>query len=118
MTTHTVLIVEDDADASALMKEVLEDEGFFVVCATDGRQALGAMAGLEHVCLILLDLFMPGMNGWDFLTSVRASPGGDAVPVVVVTSRPEQAPADANRVLAKPLSFGALISTVSAYCAR
>ena len=118
MPDHTVLIVEDDPDASAMMKEVLQDEGFAVVCASDGRQALRALAGIEHVCVVLLDLFMPGMNGWDFFAAFRARPAGASVPVVVVTSAPERAPAGADSVLPKPVSLGALISTAARYCPR
>jgi CheY-like chemotaxis protein len=115
---HTVLIVEDDADASATMREVLEDEGFAVVCASDGRQALGVLGAIEHVCVVLLDLFMPGMNGWDFLAAFRARADGASVPVVVVTSAPDRAPAGVDGVLPKPVSLGALISTADRYCPR
>ncbi len=94
---HTVLIVEDDTDASGIMKDALEVEGYSVVCAADGRQALGVVDSIDHLCLVLLDLFMPGMNGWDFLTAFRARPDGAAVPVFVVTSAPESRPRRGQR---------------------
>jgi CheY-like chemotaxis protein len=115
---HTVLLVEDEEELRELMREALEEEGYAVVTAREGREALEAMAHIDHVCLVLLDLLMPGMNGWDFLDEVKARPELASVPVVVQTSAPSRAPQGVARVLQKPLQLDRLLSVVHDYCAQ
>jgi CheY-like chemotaxis protein len=114
---HTVLVVEDEAPLRELMREALELSGYQVVAAGNGREALDALAKVEHVCLVLLDLLMPVMNGWEFLTELQSRPAFAAVPIVVHTSEPGQAPA-ATRVLQKPIKLDRLLSVVGEYCER
>jgi CheY-like chemotaxis protein len=114
---HTVLLVEDEVELRELMKEALELSGYVVVAAADGQAALDAIARIDHICLVLLDLLMPGMNGWDFFEKMRARPELASVPVVVQTSAPTQAPAGATRVLRKPVQLDRLLSVVKEYCA-
>ncbi len=81
-----VLVVDDDADARARLRSVLERQGWSVAEAADGREAL------EHVAravprIILLDLTMPVMDGFTFLHELRARPGGADIPVVVLSAR-------------------------------
>lgn len=114
---HTVLIVEDDESLRELMCEALELSGYDVVAAGNGREALAAMARIDHVCLVLLDLLMPVMNGWEFLDEVQTRPALAAVPVVVHTSEPAQAPSG-TRVLQKPTKLERLLSVVHEYCAQ
>lgn len=75
-----------------------------------------ALARIEHLCLVLLDLLMPGMNGWDFFDEMRARPELAAVPVVVHSSVPQRAPVGVTRVLQKPLDFDRLLSVVQEFC--
>ena len=114
---HTVLLVEDDAPLRELMREALELSGYNVVAADNGRDALAAMARIEHVCLIILDLLMPVMNGWEFFSEIQSRPALAEVPVVVHTSEPSQAPAGA-RVLQKPIKLERLLSVVQEFCAQ
>lgn len=88
-----------------------------MVVAEEGRQALAQLSSIEHLCLILIDLLMPGMNGWDLFQEIRRRPGLEGVPVVVYSSVSSRAPKGATRVLQKPLTFGELLSTVREYCA-
>jgi CheY-like chemotaxis protein len=88
----TVLVVEDDDNARDLMQRTLEGEGWRVVVARDGREAL-ARVDAEEPALILLDLMMPGMNGFEFLATVRTPPRSSTVPVVVVSAK-ELTPAE------------------------
>src|ERR1700734_117454 len=106
--THTVLVVEDEKELREMMREVLELNGYDVVTAVEGQAALEAIARIEHLCLVLLDLLMPGMNGWDFLKEMRARPELADVPVVVHSSVPSRAPAGVTRVLQKPLGLDQL----------
>ena len=114
---HTVLVVEDEADLREMMREALELNGYEVVTAKEGQEALEAIAQIEHLCLVLLDLLMPGMNGWDFFDKMRARPELAGVPVVVHSSVPSRAPAGVTRVLQKPLEFDRLLSVVREFCA-
>jgi CheY-like chemotaxis protein len=115
---HTVLLVEDEDDLRESMREALELNGYAVVAAHDGQEALDELDHIEGVCLVLLDLLMPRMNGWDFFAKMRARPEFAGVPVVVHTSAPSRAPQGVSRVLQKPLKLDRLLSVVREYCAK
>jgi CheY-like chemotaxis protein len=114
---HTVLVVEDETELREMLRDLLQLEGFDVVVASDGGEALSLLPQIEHVCLVLLDLLMPGMNGWDFFAALKTSPTYAATPIVVTTSVPRRAPAGANAVISKPLDVERVLSTVQKYCA-
>ena len=115
---HTVLVVEDEEDLREMLREALELNGYAVVTAVEGQDALDAVARIESLCLVLLDLLMPGMNGWDFFEKLRERPGYADVPVVVHSSAPSRAPAGVTRVIKKPLEIERLLSIVREYCAQ
>ncbi len=84
--SHPVLVVEDDADTREMLRRFLEKEGWKVSEAENGKIALDGMA--ENLPqLILLDLIMPEMDGFEFLTELRKRPDWRAVPIVVVTAK-------------------------------
>lgn len=104
---HGVLVVEDDPDLLALVEMILCDAGYAVRTASDGRMALDRIAE-RMPALILLDMRMPGMNGWEFAREFRARHGRGA-PIVVVTAA-ENARARAEEIaadgwLAKPFDL-------------
>lgn len=115
--THTLLIVEDEEDLREMLQDALERRGFHVVTAANGKEALEALPQIEHVCLVLLDLFMPEMNGWDFFDALKAQKEFEKIPVIITTSAPNRAPVGATRVLQKPLSLDRIVSTVQEFCA-
>ncbi len=115
---HTILVVEDERELREIMQEALEFSGYNVVTAVEGQAALDAIARIEHVCLVLLDLLMPGMNGWDFYKQMRTRPELDEVPVVVHSSAAAAAPVGVNRVLTKPLDLARLLDLVRQYCEK
>jgi PAS domain S-box-containing protein len=80
-----VLIVDDDPDARARLATMLSRDGWTIAEAGNGRQAL-VQVEERMPSLILLDLMMPIMNGFEFLATLRARPGGAQVPVVVLTA--------------------------------
>ena len=91
-----VLVVEDDADTRELLRRLLEREGFAVVEAETGRVALDRVRE-QPPGLILLDLMMPEMDGFEFLAELRRQTGGRGIPVVVVTAK-DLTPADHERL--------------------
>ncbi|MEI9949038.1 MAG: response regulator [Pseudomonadota bacterium] len=114
--THTVLIVEDEEDLRELMRDALQMRGYSVVTAEEGTDALRKIDDIGPPCVILLDLLMPGMNGWDFFEKVRQRPELASVPVIIHSSASSRAPVGVTRVLQKPLAFERLVSIVSEYC--
>jgi CheY-like chemotaxis protein len=115
--THTVLLVEDEEELRDTMREALELNGYVVVAACDGQEALEELDRIEHVCLVLLDLVMPRMNGWDFFAKMRERDALTDVPVIVHSSAPKRAPEGVTRVLAKPLALEKLLGVVREFCA-
>jgi CheY-like chemotaxis protein len=80
-----VLVVEDDEEARAIVCHALEKEGLAVLQAENGAVALEHIARREP-CLILLDLMMPVMDGFQFIAELRQNPAWGRIPVVVMTA--------------------------------
>jgi CheY-like chemotaxis protein len=110
-----VLVVEDDADLVSLMELVLSDAGYRVRTAPEGGAALARIAE-EMPGLILLDMRMPGMNGWEFAREFRAR-HGRAAPIVVVTAaenaRARAAEVGADGWLSKPFEIDDVLRMVA-----
>ena len=85
MHRHRVLVVEDDPDAREPVAAVLAEEGFEIAVATDGSEALAALGGGLRPCVVLLDLRMPGMDGFEFRAEQMRDPALAKVPVVVLS---------------------------------
>jgi len=85
-TQKTVLIVEDDPDSREMFLELLRGGGYAVVAADNGREAMGFLAVNPPPDAILLDMFMPRMDGWQFRRAQEADPKLAAVPVIVVSA--------------------------------
>ena len=83
---RSVLIIEDDDDIRDGLRQLLEAEGYIVDAAQDGREGLALAAQSSPPRVILLDLMMPTMNGWEFLEARRKDPRLAKVPVVVVSA--------------------------------
>ena len=118
-----VLVVEDDDCLRDTLQEILQLEGFGVQVAGHGQEALALLdrqPGLPQ--LILLDLMMPVMNGWEFLDVLKQAPGSvrAAIPVIVVSAAlplaDEAHRLHGCRVLKKPLEIEQLIDIVRAHC--
>jgi CheY-like chemotaxis protein len=114
--THTVLVVEDEEELREFMRDALELDGYAVVTAEDGQDALDKIGGIDHLCLVILDLLMPVMSGWDFVDKMRARVELASVPVVVHSSAPGPMPTGVTRILQKPIPFERLLSVVREYC--
>jgi len=117
---HAILVVEDDADIRGALAAVLETSGYRVVEAENGKDALAHLRDpAVDVCLILLDLFMPVMNGWAFRAEQLRDPALATVPVVVVTAdatAPSRGDLGATEYLTKPVDFDRLLAVVAEHC--
>ena len=115
-----VLIVEDDADMGQSLADVLEEGGFHTAVAQNGLQALEQLHAGMRPDLILLDMTMPVMNGWEFRREQRAIPEFARVPVVVLTAdgepRRKAVSIDAQGCLAKPVSIDDLLREIERVC--
>lgn len=116
-----ILVVEDDESIRGLVSEVLRDDGYQVREARNGLEALTQISnGLPD--LIVLDLMMPVMDGWQFVEQCRHRPGCADVPIVV-TSASHDLPNTAERLralgvrtcLAKPFDVDGLLALVERY---
>ena len=114
--SHTVLVVEDEVELCEIMCKALELSGYAVVAAKDGKDALNKVSGIDSLSLVILDLLMPEMNGWDFVEQLRSEFA--TVPIIVHSSAPGPAPATVARVLKKPFPLDRLLATVREYCAE
>jgi len=117
---HRVLLVDDDADERDAIACFLELEGAEVAVAGDGEEALNALRADPLRCLILLDLEMPGMDGWEFRRRQRLSPMMARIPVVVVSGLPDLAAAvqamSARAAVRKPVELELLLGAVDTHC--
>ncbi|MFA5891265.1 MAG: response regulator [Actinomycetota bacterium] len=86
VTTKRVLIIDDQPDIRLMCRVNLALEGFEVVEAGDGETGLAA-ARQGGIDLILLDVMMPGIDGWQVLAELKSDPGTNAIPVVLLTAR-------------------------------
>jgi CheY-like chemotaxis protein len=82
----SVMLVEDDLGLRDILAEILRQGGFEVRVAANGQEALDALRRLSPPCVILLDLLMPVMNGWQFRTQQRADPALATIPVVAISA--------------------------------
>jgi len=114
-----VLIVDDNEDCRGLVRLALEQEGFTVRVACDGREALAKLEeSASSRCLVLLDPMRPGMTGWEFVKAMRGDPVLGDNPIVATTAVPEDAPCGVDAVLQKPFDLEKLVSIVARYCSR
>jgi DNA-binding response OmpR family regulator len=116
--TATVFIVEDDLDTREMLEQFLLMQGFQVETAPNGKVALDRLNGGASASVILLDLMMPVMDGWQFRreqTRVQALAG---IPVIVVSAagREPLQQIEANAYLSKPVDLDELLARVTQYC--
>jgi CheY-like chemotaxis protein len=115
-----ILVAEDDDAVRETMCDILEGEGYRVATAASGAEALGILRSVSaRPSVILLDLMMPGMDGWTFREAQMADSRLHAIPVIVMSG---DANLDAKAValraaghLKKPMGLAALLDGVAAY---
>lgn len=119
---RTVLLVEDDPDVRESLAMLLKLHGVRVVTAADGAEALDWMRRVGPPGLVLLDLMMPVMNGWQLRAAMLGDPSLARVPVVILSGADDvegaAAALGAAAYLRKPLDFSQVRRLVDAHCAR
>lgn len=119
---RSILLVEDDVDIRLDLADILRAEGYDVSTAANGQEALDFLGtNSEQVGLILLDLMMPVMNGWDFRARQLEEPALTAIPVVLLSGAGDVArhalALKTAGYLIKPLRLDSLLGIVSRLCA-
>lgn len=116
-----VLIIDDDPSIRRGLALVLEGEGYEIVSAVQSREALDLLQGGLRPCMILLDLAMPEMSGWEFLNTLQDDPDLKTIPVVTLSAYGDVAPQEAPALgiaasFEKPVSVERLLTTVRDLC--
>lgn len=113
--SHLILVVDDDLDLRELVCQALGSEGYDVVAASNGLEALRVLEAQASPSLILLDLKMPVMNGWELCAALKASSQYADIPIVLTTGS-DSPPAGAAAVMRKPFCFDRLLEIVEHWC--
>jgi UDP-3-O-[3-hydroxymyristoyl] N-acetylglucosamine deacetylase len=109
----TILIVDDHPEIADSVREILEDEGYPVEVARDGEQVLKLLPAMRNLCLVLLDLRLPRMNGNDLVARIRDHHPGS---VIVAVTGAADVPKGYAAVLRKPFEIEALLDIARRYC--
>jgi CheY-like chemotaxis protein len=121
-TAASILVVDDDNSIRETLRAILQDEGYPVAAARDGREALEQLASMPTPGLCIVDLVMPVMNGWELCAALASRPELARVPVLLVSanSQVDVPPAglETVHVMRKPISFDRLLEYVERYCGR
>ena len=115
----TILIVDDDADLREALTELLQSKGYRVASADDGAKALESLRKSGAPGLILLDLMMPVMDGYEFIAQRNSDPALAGIPVVVISAgrHPQGSVVPgADEILYKPFEADHLIRIVERFC--
>lgn len=115
--TKSILVVDDDEAIREVLKMSLEMEGYPVMTATNGKEALDILSRSPNQGLILLDLMMPVMNGWEFVEEFQKVEKYSNIPIILISAYSERAknlPA-IQEVFSKPMNFNTLLDRVKSY---
>jgi CheY-like chemotaxis protein len=112
-----ILVVEDEHDARVVLREILEGAGWRVTTAANGRDALTHLrSGRVRPAIVLVDLGMPMMDGWQLIDELRADPQLASLPVAVQTAHDERSvPPGVVFTLVKPIDAARLIEALAPY---
>jgi len=118
--SHEILIVEDDSALREALAQVLSDEGYELFSARDGLEAVNCLKKGNRPDVILLDLSMPVVNGWEFRMFQKRDPELARIPVVLVTaggySREEVAWLEPAALIPKPVDLDVLLAVIRRFC--
>jgi DNA-binding response OmpR family regulator len=114
MTTRTLLLVEDDLDVRDTLQDLLEEEGFDVIPAANGKQAIDFLTLNQPpgADLVILDLMMPMVSGWEVLERMTGDDHLAHIPVIVLSAVTAEPPPRAQGFVRKPFTIEQLVATV------
>jgi CheY-like chemotaxis protein len=114
-----ILVIDDDQAIRETIQDVLEIHGYNVITARDGKEGIKKLSSMNVApCLILLDLMMPGMNGWGFLDYQKNNSSFSQIPVVICSAYEGSARSIGTYpVLIKPLKLDSLVGAIKVFCA-
>jgi CheY-like chemotaxis protein len=112
-----VMIVEDDRDIRRCVVDALELDGYEVLEAADGREALQKLRRTTPPAAIVLDLMMPGMNGWQFRDAQQSDPELASIPVIVMSARIRDDSIHADGYVTKPFALDTLVGEIARFAA-
>ena len=112
-----VVLIEDDPDIREAITNALQWEGYEVFEAANGSIGMEVLRKSGNTCLVLLDLMMPVMDGWEFLAAKQADPAIAGVPVIIMSAvASENSCVGAAVILKKPIDLDILLANVKLYC--
>ena len=115
---ETVVVVDDDEAVREAMVDVLADEGYAVLMARDGDEALPLLQTAPRPCVALVDLVMPNVDGWELLRAIAAVPSLRDIALVCTTAGRDDIPRGCVGVLRKPFDEKTLLAAVRGAFAR
>src|SRR5438309_6192732 len=119
--TRFLLVVDDDPGIRDSLADLLHDEGYVVMTAVNGEDALARLRASDHLpCVILLDLMMPVMSGAEFYTEMRNDPALAGIPVVIISADGNaraKVKSMGGELIPKPVRIETVINAVENHCA-
>ena len=117
---QAILVIDDDTDTRDALTEILADEGYDVTGVNNGREALAYLREATRPSLILLDMMMPEMDGWQFRLELQKDPTLARIPVVILSAHDDVRDAalalGAADYLRKPLRAESVIEVAERFC--
>jgi CheY-like chemotaxis protein len=112
--TTTILVIDDDPDIREALADCLTDASFRVVCAENGVEALAYLRSSAPPAAIIVDLFMPVMDGWELLKRLNSDAKLSRIPVIVVTAAGDHwgHPVPPTMLVRKPLEVSRLLRVI------
>lgn len=112
-----ILVIEDNKEIQDSLKMALEVEGYKVFTADNGKEGMEILGKIPTPCMILLDLMMPIMNGWEFVDVISKDIMLSTIPIVVVSAfGDKKGTPKTDGYIQKPIDLDALLNTVSKHC--
>jgi CheY-like chemotaxis protein len=113
MPSGEVLLIEDDEEIRTALEDALQSEGYHVIAARNGAEGLLALESSAGVSLVLVDLMMPVMNGYEFIGHVRENEDFRSIPLIVVSANAERRRIEgADGVIHKPFDLERLFDSI------
>ena len=112
-----MIVVEDDDEIRATLRDVLEAEGYEVHTAANGQVAMDLLPEVPRPCVMLVDLMMPVMSGWELVEALRKDRNFSKIPITIVSAVGGEGRIGDTRFIPKPIDLDRLLDAVNEDCA-